>query len=558
MSEERITEVLPIIKQYASFWREYPDLFIDFLLPKNSKFNLFFYQRLFLRAAIRHKYCYATFPRAFSKSFLAVLVLMIRCILYPGAKLFIVSGTKEQGASIAKEKIEELIELIPALKNEINFKKTLFGKDYVKVEFKNGSRLDVVAARNSTRGGRRHGGLIEEVILVDGQALNEVILPLMNVSRRAKNGKVDDNESLNKSQIYVTTAGYKGTFSYDKLLQLLIWQIVRPESAFVFGGTWRIPVMHKLLDKNFVTDLKLDGTFNETSFAREYESEWSGSVEDAFFKPELFDKYRVLKQPEYEYSGRTTAKAYYVLSVDVGRIGCQSAVMVFKVTPQVKGLAIKTLVNLYTFDEEHFQAQALKIKRLYYKYNPRAIVIDGNGLGVGLIDCMVVQTVDDDTRETYPPFGIINDPDGLYKKFITDDTEREVVYIIKANAEINTEAHTNVLSQISSGKVKFLIDERAAKAKFLATKIGAAASSEQRANYLKPFTLTSILREEMLNLKEQREGKYLTLDPVNKKIKKDKFSAFEYGLYYIKILEESGKKKKRGRISDFMFFTPGR
>ena len=45
---------------------------------------------------------------------------------------------------------------------------------------------------------------------------------------------------------------------------------------------------------------------------------------------------------------------------------------------------------------------------------------------------------------------------------------------------------------------------------------------------------------------------------LNKKIKKDKFSAFEYGLYYIKILEESGKKKKRGRISDFMFFTPGR
>ena len=37
----------------------------------------------------------------------------------------------------------------------------------------------------------------------------------MNVSRRAKNGKVDEKESLNKSQIYITTAGYKGTFSYD-------------------------------------------------------------------------------------------------------------------------------------------------------------------------------------------------------------------------------------------------------------------------------------------------------------------------------------------------------
>ena len=116
--------------------------------------------------------------------------------------------------------------------------------------------------------------------------------------------------------------------------------------------------MHKLLDKNFVRDLKMDGTFNETSFSREYESEWSGSVEDAFFSPDLFDKYRVLKQPEYEFSGRSTIKSYYVLSVDVGRIGCQSVVMVFKVVPQVKGLAYKNLVNVYTFDEEHFGIQA--------------------------------------------------------------------------------------------------------------------------------------------------------------------------------------------------------
>ena len=51
------------------------------------------------------------------------------------------------------------------------------GKDYVRLEFKNGSKLDIVAARQSTRGGRRHGGLMEEVILIDGTALNEVILP---------------------------------------------------------------------------------------------------------------------------------------------------------------------------------------------------------------------------------------------------------------------------------------------------------------------------------------------------------------------------------------------
>lgn len=179
LSEERVRAILPVVRDYVGFWREYPDKFVDFLCGPNSKFKLFFYQRVFLRAVMRHKYAYATFPRAYSKSFLSVLTLIIRCILYPGAKLFVCSGGKEQAASIAKEKVEELCELIPALKREIDWRpgKSLFGKDYVKVEFKNGSRLDVVAARNSARGGRRHGGLLEEVILIDGTALNEVIIP---------------------------------------------------------------------------------------------------------------------------------------------------------------------------------------------------------------------------------------------------------------------------------------------------------------------------------------------------------------------------------------------
>ena len=77
---------------------------------------------------------------------------------------------------------------------------------------------------------------------------------------------------------------------------------------------------------------------------------------------------------------------------------------------------------------------------------------------------------------------------------------------------------------------------------------------EQRAEYLRPFTLTSILKEEMMNLREEKEGVNIILKQVNRKIKKDKFSAFEYGLYYIKILEESKKKRKKARLSDFMFF----
>jgi hypothetical protein len=78
---------------------------------------------------------------------------------------------------------------------------------------------------------------------------------------------------------------------------------------------------------------------------------------------------------------------------------------------------------------------------------------------------------------------------------------------------------------------------------------------EERAEYLKPFTLTSILKEEMMNLREENEGVNIILKQANKGIKKDKFSAFEYGLYYIKLEEESKKKKKKFNASEWCFVT---
>jgi len=55
---------------------------------------------------MRHKFVYATFPRAFSKSFLSMMVLMLRCILYPNSHAAVTTGGKEQAASITIAKIE--------------------------------------------------------------------------------------------------------------------------------------------------------------------------------------------------------------------------------------------------------------------------------------------------------------------------------------------------------------------------------------------------------------------------------------------------------------------
>ena len=167
---------------------------------------------------------------------------------------------------------------------------------------------------------------------------------------------------------------------------------------------------------------------------------------------------------------------------------------------------------------------------------------------------MVKPQTDVETNEVFPDFGIYNDEDGEYKKFKSVECQDDAIYVIKANAPINTEAHANAQSQLSSGRVKLLIDERVAKGKLLGTVKGNNMKPEERAEYLKPFTLTSILREEMMNLREENDGTNIILKRANKGIAKDKFSAFEYGLYYIKKEEDEKKRrKKKFNAKDFKF-----
>ena len=566
VSIDRLHEIMPGARDAIAFFREYPDMLIDFwvsLAPQEvqkGSLKLYFYQRCFLRAAMRHRHTYAVFPRAWSKSFMTVLVLSLRCILYPGSHMFVTSGGKEQAAGILKQKFDQLCKLIPGFKNQINWTrgKTKTSKDDITIIFKNGSVLDIIAAKQSSRGKRATGGSIEEAILIDDTTLNQVIIPTMNVDRLLPDGTRHKEEKVNKSQIFVTTAGWKNSYAYQKLMMTLIEMILNPEQSIVLGGSWRVPALEGLLAKNFVQQLKLDGTFNEASFNRQYESEWSGDAENAFFSGEVFDKYRILLQPEKEYSGRTSKNGYYVISVDVGRIGCTTEAMIIKVTPQPQGSALKTLVNLYTFQAEHFEDQAIHLKNLYYKYHARVLVIDGNGLGHGLTDFMVKSQIDPQTGDSLPPFGVDPgcDKEGIYKQYKGEEFQKDAVWIIKADAALNTEMYSYMQTQMSSGKVKFLIDEAQAKIKLMSTKAGLAMDADKKAEYLRPFTLTTILRQQLLNLVEQNDtNRNIILKPSSRAIKKDKVSALGYGLYYIK-QEEERKRKRHGRdISKMLFMN---
>ena len=537
-----------------SIFSAYPDVFLDMITPEGSNFSLFFYQRITLRALMRYRKIYITAPRAFSKSFITILGLMLQCIFIPGTKRFICAPNKNQSAQIAKEKIIEIYDHWPLIRKEVvggdvNDTPGNFGKDYVTIRFRNGSQFDVVGALDSTRGGRRHGGLVDEVRDHDEAPINEVVLPLMNVSRRLPDNTVNPKEP-NQERIFMTSAGVKTSFAYDLLLDAFADSIIHPDQSFVLGCDYRVPVLHGLLDRTYINDLKTSPSYSEESFAREYLSIWSGSSDESWFNFDKLQKYRKIKNPENHAKYRANSNQFYIISVDVGRINDQTVACVFRVNIDNTGKHYATLVNLKVLAREAqtktFTQQAIDIKRLIRDFQPREVVIDTNGLGVGLADEMIKPQVDE-MGEYYPAYAFSNDE--TYYAIQPKDAQK-LLYGIKANGPLNSKIHGNAYARLTSGMVRFLIKEQEAKNALMSTAAGQKMSVYQRVERLLPHEMTTKLFEEMANLRLKRTGVStdIVLEQINARYPKDKYSSFAYGLWRIKEIEEEYTKKRRRRF----------
>lgn len=252
------------------------------------------------------------------------------------------------------------------------------------------------------------------------------------------------------------------------------------------------------------------------------ESIWAGSAIGSFFNGDVFDRMRTVKHVETTRSGNGNKDAYYMFGIDVGRNGWQTVISVIKVNPQKKGVGVKSLVNIITFESEHFGEQANEIKRQYMNYLPRYIVIDANGLGVGLVDYLVMPSEDPKTGESFPAFGVHNDEKKQYKNIDAGpNVIKDTLWLIKANAELNFEGYTTLLTQMGSGKLHFLLEEREAKATIFSRAVNQKLSIEERNLKLRPFVMTSILKAELMNLtKSQNNGTQFKLEPINKGIGK--------------------------------------
>lgn len=532
--------------EFASWMLWYPDLFLDLLKPKEGGINLCADQRVFLRCATRFFSMYGCFPRGFGKTFKEVAALFVTAIRYPNIELSVTAQTRENAARLLKDKAAEMLRFYPLLKNEIV--KMSFTRNDAEVIFKNGARIDALANSQSSKGLRRKRIMIEESVLMDNVTFEDALKPIVEVSRNTC-GKlaIVNPEELNQQIHFFTTPGWRGSDEFVRSLAM-VRDMVELNGEIVLGSDWMLPCWYgRGSSKSQILQKKK--SMSSIAFDQNYGGRWTGSSSGALVNINKLMNCRSLAAPLFE--AQKDVDEYY-MGVDVARSQSssnnQSAIVVGKVnrnqaTNRIVSIDVVNVVGISNV--LNFSSQAVLVKKLANRFHPKMVIVDGNGLGSGLVDELLKDTVDPTTRE----------PLGCWDTINTDNepesqNAEKCLYDLKAQG-LQSRIVTVFIDMVESGKLRLL--EKRGDGEF---------SDHDRENYKEfvvPFVQTDLLFEEISNLKiKELGGGRITVEKVISKLDKDRYSALSYMLWYISEFENKVKEPidREVFLSMFAFKKP--
>ena len=518
-------------EELANIWLWYPDLALDLMSPKEGGIKLHSDQRIFMRCGARFFSEYGCFPRGWGKTFAEVATMVVTAIRYPNIEIGLTAQTKENAASLLKDKWNELVRYYPMLQNEVV--KTSFIKGDALIIFKNGARIDALANAQSSKGQRRKRLNIEESNLMDNVTFEDALEPVVEVGR-ITTGKlaITNPEELNQQINFFTTPGFRGSDEYRRSLQM-IRDMRDLKGKIVLGSDWMLGCWYgRGSSKSTILKKKMDSS--PIAFDMNYGGNWVGSATGALVNINRLMNCRTLTEPILMSTSETDE---FYLGVDVARSqkksNNQSSIAVGKVIRGSDGKIEEVqLANIIHISNMlNFSTQACIVKRVMKRYCAKAAIVDGNGLGAGLIDELMKETYDPKTGETYPAWDTINttaEPE-------TKNAE-ECLYDLKAQSD-QTRIISNFIDMIDSCKLRFLENRNGGDY--------AIKDDDDLNSKVMPYVQEELFFQEVGNLKLIQNGKNLSVEKVLNKFDKDRFSAVAYLLYYIiKIKDNSNDENK--------------
>ena len=507
--------------QFASWAKWYPDRFIELFKSEESNMQLHYDQRIFMRCDIRFQSMYGVFSRGYAKTYTEVLDDFIVAILNPNITLSVTAQTRENAAALLQDKTNEILTHYPLLENEIEYKR--FSKNDAIIKLKNGATITNLANAQTSKGRRRHRIKIEESALLNNALFEDALAPIVEVPRTTSGSlALVDPEEMNFQIHFFTTSGYRGSDEFARSVRM-VNGMRNLTGDIVLGSSWRLPCYYGR-GSSKTQILKKKRNSNPIFFAQNYEQKWVGCADNALVDVNKLMATRTLEEPILEAQRETDE---YYIGVDVARSentnNNQSAIVVIKVirNPVNKRVAELQVVNvLGVTNKMNFKNQACMIKKLKNQYHAKMVIVDGNGLGSGLVDQLLLDSYDEITGNYIGCFDTINTDNKP-----ENPNAEKCLFDMKAQG-YQTKVVSYFINAVDSGMLKMLI--RKQEQDF---------TDKEREFYdrnVLPFVNTELLFMEIANLKlKVMAGNNLTVEKVVKKIDKDKFSALSYCIFYI-------------------------
>lgn len=507
--------------EFISWAKWYPDLYVELFKGKDSNRQLHFDQRTFMRADMRFMSMYGTFSRGYAKTYTEMLDDMIAGTLFPNITMSVTAQTRENSAALMEDKYNEILTDFPLFENEIE--KVRFSKNDALIQFKGGAKITNLANAQTSKGRRRNRIKIEESALLNNALFEDALAPIVEVGRTTCGSlAIIDPEELNQQIHFFTTSGYRGTDEYNRSVNM-VKGMVSCNGEIVLGSDWMLPCYYGR-GSTKAQILKKKKTSNPIFFAQNYEQKWVGCADNALVDVNKLMASRILTEPILEMQRETDE---FYIAVDVARSentsNNQSAIVVLKVlrSPVNKRVVdIQTVNVLGVSNKMNFKNQACLIKKLKRQYKAKMVIVDGNGLGSGLVDQLLLTSYDSVTGENLGCFDTINTDN----KPEVDNAEK-CLFDMKAQGQ-QTKVVSYFINAVDSNILHMLI--RKQEQDF---------TDKEREFFDKnvaPFMNTELLFMEITNLRlKVLSGNNLTVEKVVRKIDKDKFSALSYGIFYI-------------------------
>lgn len=570
-SKQHIDRIVDGVEAWASFYRANPHRFVrDYMNLELREF-----QKILLTAFNENYNSVYIAARGQGKTFLLAVFCCYRSILYPGTKICIAAGARTQAINVIEKISNELIPKSRLLENEIRTCST--GVMNAGVVFKNGSTIKVVTARDSARGNRANILLIDEFRMVDKDIIDTILKRFLTAPRMPGYMSKPEYKHLEErnKEIYLSSAFFKSHWSYNKVRDF-VKAMLSGRKYFACGFPYQLSIAERLLSKDAVEDEMSEAGFSETKWSMEMECRWFGDTDGTFFDFDSIAKNRKIKYPllPNEMAAKlNNSKKVTIPPKQPGEkriISCDLALMISSRRDQNDASAtfvnqlIPTKANKYmsnfvyteSSEGQHTQDQALRIRRLYEEYDADYIIIDAKGVGFGIVDALVRDINDPDSGETYPGLGCKNNKD--WDKRCSNPNATKAIWVVNADSRFNSECAILLRDGLRSGRIRLLETEYDGENRLNEIKGFKSLSAEDKADLELPYVNTTLLVNELINLKHDETSGYIRISKAKNK-RKDRYSSISYNYWLACQLEEQLERRRASRITSedvFAFRAP--